>query len=147
MAKYPTFFTPDERAEIESAIQQAELLTSGEIRVHLEDHCDHRPHDRAAFIFEQLHMHETAERNGVLFYLAVCDHRFAVIGDIGIHQRVGQDFWEELCKDLEQHLRSGHPKDGLIQAILKVGKSLSEAFPRQADDRNELDDTISMGKL
>lgn len=147
MDKYLNFYSDTERAEIVSAIKEAEKLSSGEIRVHLEDHCDHLAQDRAAFIFEQLHMHETEQRNGVLFYISVCDHDFAVIGDIGIHSKVGQDYWGRLSHELETEFRSGRFKEGTIKAIQKVGAVLSEYFPRRSNDQNELDDSISMGKI
>jgi uncharacterized membrane protein len=147
LEKYPQFYTETERKEIVESIVKAESKTSGEIRIHLEDHCDHLPEDRAAFIFEKLHMHETEQRNGVLFYISVCDHDFAVIGDKGIHAAVGSEYWRELCVQLEQDFRAGSYKDGLIRAILRVGESLSEFFPRRADDKNELENEISMGEL
>ncbi len=147
MEKYTQFYTEAERKEIVLAIENAETMTSGEIRVHLEDHCDHLAQDRAAFIFERLHMHETEQRNGVLFYLSVCDHQFAVIGDKGIHASVGDAYWKELSARLESDFRGGNYKEGLIQAIQRVGGSLSEFFPRRDDDKNELENEISMGEL
>lgn len=130
-----------------TAIQEAEAHTSGEIRLHMEDHCDHRPQDRAAYVFQKLDMHKTEARNGVLFYLSVCDHEFAVIGDLGIHEMVGTPYWEELCDELEREFRSGDFKNGMVHAIQRVGQALKTHFPWTARDKNELEDDISMGNL
>ena len=87
--------TPEQEAALVAAIRQAEVTTSGEIRVHLEDTCPTpEPLDRAAQVFAELNMHRTAQRNGVLFYLAWKSRQFAVIGDAGINSAVPDDFWE-----------------------------------------------------
>ncbi len=147
MEKFLTFYTAQEREDIVNAIQAAEAKTSGEIRLHMENHCDHRPEDRAAYVFQRLDMHKTKERNGVLFYLSVCDHEFAVIGDVGIHQKVGSQYWEELCDDLEREFKARDYKHGMVHAIQRVGEALKTHFPWSERDKNELDDEISMGKL
>ena len=86
----------EEKSIIVKAIQEAELNTSGEIRVHLENHCKKDVLDRAAEVFATLKMHRTELRNGVLFYLAMKDHKFAILGDSGINQKVPEHFWEEI---------------------------------------------------
>lgn len=147
MDKYIDFYTEQERAEIVSAIQRAEGKTSGEIRVHLEDHCDHESKDRAAMVFEKLGMHKTKDRNGVLFYISVCDHDFAVIGDAGIHAKVGADYWKQLCQELETNFRQGMYAGGLVKCIDHVGEQLKSFFPVEMRDLNELPDDISMGQI
>ena len=140
------FFTEAQEAQIESAIAEAELKTSGEIRVHLETKCRENVLDRAAYIFEQLEMHETAERNGVLFYLATDSHHFAILGDAGINAKVPDGFWEEIKEMTFSHFKKGEFVDGLINGILKTGEKLSAHFPYQLDDVNELSNQISYGK-
>ena len=147
MDKYIDFYTEQERAEIVSAIQRAEAKTSGEVRVHLEDHCDHQSKDRAAMVFEKLGMHQTQDRNGVLFYISVCDHDFAVIGDAGIHAKVGDAYWKQLCNELEEHFRAGMYTGGLVKCINHIGDVLKSYFPLDARDVNELSDDISMGQI
>ncbi len=92
------FFNKQEKENITLAIKEAELNTSGEIRVHIEGKCREEVMDRAVYIFEKLGMHKTELRNGVLFYLAVNDHKFAILGDAGINQVVPDDFWDEIKK-------------------------------------------------
>lgn len=147
MSGYSDFFTEEEHKAISAAIKAAEKRTSGEIRVHLEDHCDHLPEDRAAYVFDQLEMYETKDRNAVLFYLAVEDHRFAVVGDAGIHDRVGGSFWTTLCQSMETRFRNKEFLIGLTEGIQKVGEHLSQQFPYEREDVNELDDEVSTGKL
>ena len=84
--KTSTFFSIEEKVAIVSAIKVAETNTSGEIRLHVENNCAEDALDRAAYWFAELKMHQTAERNGVLFYLALADKKFAILGDMGINK-------------------------------------------------------------
>lgn len=148
MSGYSDFFSKEEHQAILDAIKQAERKTSGEIRVHLEDRCDMLPEDRATYIFDKLEMYQTVDRNGVLFYLAVLDKRFAVIGDAGIHERVGPDFWNALRDELQADFKKGNFKEGIISSILKMSERLAHYFPYdRAGDVNELPDEISKGNI
>ena len=71
-----------------AAIQEAEKNTSGEIRVHIEAHTDEDHYEHALKVFAELKMHKTELRNGVLFYVAVNDHKFVILGDQGINDKV-----------------------------------------------------------
>jgi uncharacterized membrane protein len=95
MTTASSFFTKEEQAKVLSAVKEAEGETSGEIRVHIETRCSGDVLDRAAWVFGKLGMHKTALRNGVLFYLAVEDRKFAIIGDAGINAKVPIDFWDD----------------------------------------------------
>lgn len=140
-------FSSEQKRKVKEAIQQAELNTSGEIRVHLENHCKtENVLDRAAQVFAQLKMHETKARNGVLIYMAVKDHRFAIIGDAGINQKVGDGFWDETKEKMLAKFKSGQLAQGLIEGILCAGEKLKAHFPYQSNDKNELSDDISFGK-
>jgi uncharacterized membrane protein len=137
------FFDDEEEAQILEAIRAAERATSGEIRVHVESRCPGDPMDAARERFLRLGMAHTAARNGVLFYLATQDGRFAVFGDEGIHQQVGDAFWQELRDRMSERFRRNEFALGLAEAIGAVGTHLATNFPRAAEDRNELPDTIS----
>ncbi len=139
------FFTREQKEDIRQAILNAELDTSGEIRVHIETRCSGDVMDRAAYIFEKMGMQKTDRRNGVLFYLAVKNRRFAVIGDKGINASVPEDFWDEITHMLLNHFREGHFTEGLIEGITKVGIKLKKHFPHQTGDVNELPDEVSFG--
>lgn len=139
------FFTANEKEDITLSIKNAELDTSGEIRVHIEDKCKGDVKDRAAYIFGKLEMHKTEQRNGVLFYLAVKNRRFAILGDIGINKVVPESFWDKIRDDMLNYFRDDQFSDGLVNGILEAGKQLKEHFPYQTDDVNELSDEISFG--
>jgi len=140
------FFSIEQQGQIHDAIYHAELMTSGEIRVHLENRCrGESPEARAAEVFEKLRMHQTEQRNGVLFYLAVMDKKFAVIGDAGIHAVVGDEFWESLRDAMVDDFKEGRFTEGLVNGIETCGEILKKAFPHQDDDINELSDEISFG--
>ena len=140
------FFTKEQREDIRQAVLNAELDTSGEIKVHIETSCKGDILDRAAFIFDKMDMQKTEKRNGVLFYLAVKNRRFAVMGDKGINAVVPEDFWDDLKNLLLNHFRKEGFTEGLIEGISMVGTELKKHFPYQTDDVNELSDNISFGK-
>lgn len=139
-------FSEEDQLKITNAIRVAENSTSGEIRVHIENHCAGDVLDRAAYIFEKLEMHKTELRNGVLFYLAVEDRKFAILGDAGINHKVSEDFWESTKDVVMLKLKEGKYADGLADGIVKAGEQLKTHFPHQSDDVNELPDDISFGK-
>ena len=137
------FLTAEEEQRIVEAIIEAENHTSGEIRVHLERGLDKDPIRRAEEVFYFLGMDGTRNQNGILFYVAVDDHRFAVIGDKGIDQVVPDDFWESIKNEVIEEFREHNHARGLIRGILHAGQKLKEFFPVDDDDRNELSDAIS----
>ncbi|HEX6850545.1 MAG TPA: TPM domain-containing protein [Candidatus Polarisedimenticolaceae bacterium] len=137
--------SPDDERRVVAAIRAAERRTSGEIRVHVQGRCKGDPLAAAATIFERLGMTHTAARNGVLVFLAVDDRRFAIVGDKGIHEKVGAAFWDALRDALADRLRAGRAADGLIETVEAIGAELSRSFPRAGDDRNELADRVSYG--
>jgi len=139
------FLTPADEEAIVSAIQQAEKNTSGEIRVHIENHSEKPPLERAQEVFYQLGMQNTVVRNGVLFYVGVDDHTFAIIGDEGIDKAVETDFWDCTKDAVISHFKENRFRDGLVEGILKAGERLKTYFPYADDDKNELPDTISRG--
>ena len=101
------FFSKEEKAQIKAAVKEAETNTSGEIRVHVDNHCREDVMDRAAWWFGRLEMHKTEKRNGVLFYLAVKDRKFAILGDAGINAVTPEDFWENIKAKMVEHFSEG----------------------------------------
>lgn len=139
-------FSESDREQIIAAIKAAELHTSGEIQVHIENHCKGDLMDRAAEVFEMLKMYQTKDRNGVLFYLAVEDHKFAILGDAGINRVVEEDFWETIKNQMQELFRKGSFTEGLSLGIKLAGQKLQSHFPYDGDtDINELPDEISFG--
>jgi uncharacterized membrane protein len=146
MAQVPIeFFTQQEEQEIIAAIKEAENNTSGEIRVHLEQHTDDDHFERSKTVFCELGMDQTALRNGVLIYLATEDHVFYILGDKGINEVVEHDFWDCTRDAMLMKFKSGDFKQGLIDGILRAGERLKTHFPDNGKLENELSDTISKG--
>ena len=143
MPQARTFFTAEQQQEIIRAIRNAEMDTSGEIRLHLEESCGDDVLDRAADIFRKLEMHKTELRNGVLIYLAVKDRQFAIIGDVGINEKVPENFWDDIKEDMVANFKQGNFVKGLINAIETSGTELQHFFPRNTGDINEMSDEIS----
>ena len=141
------FFSKAEKQQIVNAIKEAELNTSGEIRVHIENKCPGDVLERGAYWFERMGIHKTELRNGVLFYLAVKSRKFAIIGDEGINKVVPDDFWEKIKNRMAHQFQQGEFTLGLVRGILDAGEALKKYFPYQSDDVNELSDEISFGKI
>ncbi len=142
------FLTVQEEQEIIEAIRQSEKKTSGEIRVHLENTSQSDPYERAMEVFEKLEMHQTANRNGVLFYFAVDDRTFVIFGDEGINDVVPDDFWDSTKDEMVHHFQQGKFKEGIVLGILKAGDMLKLHFPyTEGKDKNELSDEISKGNI
>jgi uncharacterized membrane protein len=139
-------FSTEEIARLKAAIGAAEKRTAGEIRVFIEDASTDEPLDRAAFLFGELGMHKTESRNGILVYLAVRDKKYGIIGDYGIHEKVGADFWNRISERMVAHFREGRMIDGLCDAVADAGEALAKYFPYTGGDRNELPDDILFGK-
>ena len=146
--KKKEFFSPDEKERVVEAIRQAEQRTSGEVRIFVESRCRFVDAiDRAREIFFQLGMDKTDERNGSLIYVAVKDRQAAVFGDEGIHQKVGQTYWEEEVNKMMVCFKQKALADGLVQCISDIGDALHLHFPYDREtDKNELPDEIVFGK-
>ncbi|PRY89812.1 TPM domain-containing protein [Mongoliibacter ruber] len=139
-------FSASDKSQIIESIKSAERKTSGEIQVHIENHCAEDVMDRAAEVFEILKMHKTKDRNAVLFYLAIEDHKFAILGDMGINAVVPDNFWEEIKNTMLGHFKKNEFTQGLSKGIEMSGKALQEHFPfERKGDINELPDEISFG--
>jgi uncharacterized membrane protein len=126
-----------------AAIATAEKNTSGEIRVHIEKACKGDVLERAKIVFEKLGMTATEARNGVLIYIAEESHKFAIIGDAGIHEKVGHDFWDHSKDLMLAHFKKGAFVTGIKEAVLSCGEALKQHFPYQKNDANELSNDIS----
>ena len=143
MSSARNFFTKEQQDELRQAIMYAELDTSGEIRVHIENTCKDEAMDRALVIFKKLGMEKTENRNGVLIYLAVKNRKFAIIGDQGIHDVVTDNFWINIKSKMLNQFRENLFTEGLVEAITETGKQLKKYFRHKSDDVNELSDDIS----
>lgn len=134
-----------EQQQVLASIAAAEAATSGELRVHLEATCQKEPVSRAIEVFHELGMQQTAQRNGVLIYLAFEDRQFAIIGDTGIDTLVPANFWDSVRDVMLAQFKAGQIAQGLCDGILQAGEQLSKYFPPQQNDPNELPNQISFG--
>jgi len=140
--KASDYFTEERLGAIDRAIKAAEKDTSGEVRLYVEDKCKEDVLDHAAFLFGELEMHKTELRNGVLFYLALQDHKFAILGDAGINAKMEDDFWDHIKEAMKSEFVKGDFAKGLETGIQMAGKALADHFPYKDDDQNELSDDI-----
>ena len=142
------FFTAAENQLIVKAIQAAEVQTSGEIRVYVESHCRFVDAlDRAAEVFHGLNMEQTAARNAVLVYIAMKDRQLALFGDKGVHEKVGDGFWNEKVGIILSHFDRKSYAEGIARIITEIGEALKTHFPYDGKtDKNELPDEIVFGR-
>jgi len=129
--------------EITAAIAKAEQKTSGEIRVFVSHHPCRDPMGTAKKHFERLGMTKTHHRNGVLIFVAPESRTFALLGDTGIHEKCGDDFWQALRDEMIPHFKSDRFTEGVVHAVSKAGELLARHFPAgPGDEMNELPNTI-----
>lgn len=143
MTSAKQFFTAQEQTLLLNAIAEAELLTSGEIRLHIENYCFGNELKAARKVFGRLGMHQTAEKNGVLIYIAVRSRKMAMFADEGIYKALGEQYWHELVQQLLSQFKADNKANSLAACIAELGKQLGKFFPRQNNDRNELSNDIS----
>jgi len=141
------YFTKQQQEQIVAAIRNAENATSGEVRLYIETACKTAtPLQRAVAVFHSLKMEQTAKRNAVLLYIATDSRKLAIYGDEGIHNIVGQDYWNDTIFALSNHFKSGNMTLGVVEAINDIGIKLQKHFPYLEGDKNELPDDIVFGK-
>ncbi|MFZ7242207.1 TPM domain-containing protein [Avibacterium avium] len=138
---------PFDKKAIEAAIVRLEQQSSAELRVYIERHMPKSDSQnssvtRALSVFEQLEMHQTQARNGILIYIAYKDQHCAIIGDKGIDQYVAADFWQQQCVEMTDYFRQGIYTQGVVKIIENMAKLLAKHFPIQPDDINELDNEV-----
>ena len=142
------FFSKEESELIVEAIRSAEKQTSGEVRLFVERHCKFvDPLDRAAELFFSLKMEQTEQRNGVLVYVATKDRQLAIFGDKGIHEKVGDRFWQAEVGKMLSHFNADNYAKGIVKVVTDIGEALRSHFPYAGEkDKNELPDDIVFGR-
>jgi uncharacterized membrane protein len=140
-----TFLNALDHDRIVAAIRAAESRGRGEIRVHVARGEVADAQRAAVADFERLNMTATAERNGVLVFVAPASRKFAVIGDAGIHQHCGDAFWQEVAAAMREDFAAGRFTDGIVRGVERAGAVMADHFPRRPGeaDRNELPDEVS----
>lgn len=131
------------KKEIVDAISEAERRTSAEIRVHLQRKLKKSAFEEAKKTFIRLGMHKTKERNAVLIFVALDSHEFAIIGDSGIHEKVGDVFWQSTRDEMLDFFKNGNVRGAILAGVQHVGQKLAHYFPRQINDQNEVSNKVS----
>ena len=146
--KKEDFFTEEEKLQIIEAVRNAEKRTSGEVRVFVESRCSYMDAiDRAKEIFVDLKMNETTDKNAVLVYVAMKDHQLAILGDEGIHNKLGNEYWNTEARKMISKFNKENYADGIKEVVTDIGEALTQHFPYNNDtDKNELPDDIVFGK-
>ena len=140
--KEKAFIEQLQNDQIVAAVRAAEAKTAGEIRIFISRKETSDPLAAAQAEFTRMGMTNTAERNGVLIFVAPRSQKFAILGDKGIHERCGENFWRAVAEQMAAHFRKSEFTDGIVSAIQKAGTLLAEHFPRLTDDKNELPDAV-----
>ncbi|NQT61706.1 MAG: TPM domain-containing protein [Candidatus Marinimicrobia bacterium] len=138
-------FSDQDLQDVSAAINTFEGRTSGEIVISFNTTSHNQPYKTAKRIFEKAKLHETKERNATLIVLFLSEHKFAVYGDVGIHEKVPTDFWEATVDEMRTLFAQGNMREGLLAGIQKLGENLAKYFPVSEDDVNELSDDIKFG--
>ena len=143
---FPFSRMPFDKKQIEAAIVNLEKQSSAELRVYIERKIPLTSSisdlERALQVFTLLEMEKTVARNGVLIYIAFKDHKCSVIGDQGIHQYVGDEFWRQICATMISHFKQKKYNEGIVNASESIGKELALYFPHQPNDCDELSNEV-----
>lgn len=139
------FFSDKESEDLVHTISEIEQKTSSEIRIHIEDNCEISPYDRAVEVFDKLKMYKTINRTGILIYISTLDRKLAVLGDIGIDQKLEQGYWQSILDEMGAIFQSEGIYAGVLVGIKKIGARLIEYFPETGTPTNELTNEISYG--
>lgn len=137
------FLTLEESQQLAAAIEEAERQTSGEIKVLLVRHCWDDIRAKAARMFRKLNLEDTEQRNCVLVMLVLANREFLIHGDQGIHEKVGQEFWDDARNLMRASFAQGKFGEGLCEGVRRIGEKLAEFFPCQADDKDEISDEVA----
>ncbi len=144
MPKVQKFFKNPE--VIVQTIKNAELKTSGEIKVHIEAHCPKEVMQQATDVFHSLKMDQLPHQNGVLIYISTEDKKICILGDRNIDYKTGIGFWNETVFKMSESFKKGQYDEGVVQAITEIGIKLHDFFPHDyKTDNNDLNDEISYG--
>ena len=141
-----SFLNAKQIKDLARIISEAELLTSGEIRLHLEEKCEIETEARALEVFYCLNMGNTKLKNAVLLYISYGDQKFAICGDEGIHKYVSNRFWKSLKNSLKRAFAKKDFFNGISVTIMECGRQLRTYFPYQYDDINELENHVTFEK-
>ena len=139
------FLDKQVKNRIVEAIRKAEHRTTGEIRVHVKPKCGEDTLREARQFFHRLRMHRSKERNAVLIFVAPKSRRFAIVGDEGVHQKVGDVFWNGARDAMHHNFSKGDIAGGIVAGVQSVGEQLKKHFPVKSGDVNELSDQVSEG--
>lgn len=146
LKKKKEYFTAEQQQRMIEAIKAAEKNTSGEVRVFIEGKCSYvNAVDRAQEIFFNLKMDQTKDRNAVLLYLAMDDHQIALFADEGIYQRLGADYWKQEVRKIIASFTKDDYTGGICAVVNDIGEALTDHFPYETTDKNELPDEIIFG--
>lgn len=138
-----SFLSVEECRNVIDAIAEAENNCSGEIRVNIANNAGENVMESAVNVFYSLEMDKTQRKNGVFFFIASEDRRFAVIGDEGINNVVPENFWNDVCALMIEYFKKEEYGAGLVAGIKKCGEKLAEFFPPVDNDIDELPNEIA----
>ncbi|EJL71011.1 TPM domain-containing protein [Chryseobacterium populi] len=137
------FLTNQQIAALVEAIQAAEKHSTGEIRVHIDSTTENHNAETAFEVFKKLCMNNTADRNAVLFHVNFEQKYLTIIGDVGIHEKVYQSFWDHLHDYITSEFAKGNYFKALKSAILETGIELKKYFPVKGENPNQLSNEIT----
>ena len=137
------FLTNQQITSLVETIQSAEDHSTGEIRVHIDSNTEDQHAQTAFEVFKQLGMHKTADRNAVLFHVNFEQKYLTIIGDVGIHEKVSQSFWDHLHDYITAEFAKGNYYKALKSAILETGLELKKYFPVEGENPNQLPNEIT----
>ncbi|MDO4762989.1 MAG: TPM domain-containing protein [Flavobacteriaceae bacterium] len=140
------YLSEQEIEALVEVVKTAEDYSTGEIRVHIDSSTEEEKAEVAFEVFQKLKMHETKDRNAVLFHINFHQRYLTIIGDEGIHKKVCQSFWDKIHDEITSEFAKGNYFKGLSEGILKTGVELKKYFPIEGENPNELPNEITFSQ-
>ncbi len=135
-------FTKNDRSAISEEVTRQEIRTTGEIKVVILRHCWRGLRSKAARLFRESGLDQTKDRNAVMLLVVTANRECLVYGDVGIHRKLGQGYWDDIRDGMVSRFQEGKMTEGVCEAVVKIGKTLQELFPSDGTDENELSDEV-----
>lgn len=101
-----------------------------------------RTRERAMRMFIERGIHNTRDQSGLLLMLSELEHQVVILGDAGIHAKVGDTGWEAYVGRIVQGLKSGQAASSIVGVLEELGATLATHFPPRDDDTNELSNDV-----
>jgi len=129
-------FNRDDFCDVTGIVKSAEQTTSCEIVVRMSrDRVMTDPTSRSEFAL--LGLNDLPEKNGLLIYINLFQHRFVMLAGSGIMDKMGKEWLKGYSEMLQQRFRGYQFGFGLHDVVARMAGDLKKYFPPIGDQSEE----------